>query len=138
MQIKRLIIQFLEAEASSLISTFVDFITTALLVKYAGWWYVIATSVGAACGGTTNAIINYNWTFKGTEQQKRTILYRYFFVWLGSLFLNTAGTTLVANIMSHDGTAKAFGIVMESKTIVAVIVAILWNFTMQKRYVYKN
>ena len=138
MQIKRLIIQFLEAEASSLISTFVDFITTALLVKYAGWWYVIATSVGAACGGTTNAIINYNWTFKGTEQQKRTILYRYFLVWLGSLFLNTAGTTLVANIMSHDGTAKAFGIVMESKTIVAVIVAILWNFTMQKRYVHKN
>ena len=138
MNFKRLVIQFTEAEASAIFSTCVDFIVTALLVEFAGWWYVIATSVGAACGGITNAIINYNWTFKGTEQQKRTILYRYFLVWVGSLILNTAGTTLVANIISHDGTAKAFGIVMESKTIVAILVAIFWNLTMQKRYVYKK
>lgn len=135
---KHLFIQFTEAQASSLLSTFVDFLVTALLVRYAGWWYVIATSVGAIFGGITNAIVNYNWTFKGTEQQKRTILYRYSLVWVGSLILNTAGTTLVANILSHDGTAKAFGVVMQSKTLVAVMVAIFWNFTMQKRFVYKR
>lgn len=134
----RLFIQFLEAQTSSLISTFVDFLITAVLVRFIGWWYVIATSAGALCGGTTNAIINYNWTFKGTEQQKRTILYRYFLVWIGSLILNTAGTTLVANIISHDGTPKALGIVFEAKTIVAILVAIFWNFAMQKRFVYKK
>lgn len=135
---KRLFIQFTEAQASSLLCTFVDFLVTALLVSYAGWWYVIATSVGAIFGGTTNAIINYHWTFKGSEQQKRTILYRYFLVWIGSLVLNTAGTTLVANILSHDGTAKALGTVMQAKTVVAVMVAVFWNFTMQKRFVYKR
>ena len=134
----RTIAQFLEAQMSSLISTAVDFLLTATLVKLAGLWYVYATFIGSVAGGTTNCIINYNWTFKGSEHRKRTIMYRYLLVWIGSLILNTTGTALVANIISHDGTAKAFGIVMESKTLVAILVAFFWNFTMQKKYVYKN
>ena len=134
----RTIAQFLEAQMSSLISTAVDFLLTATLVKWAGLWYVYATFIGSVAGGTTNCIINYNWTFKGSEHRKRTIMYRYLLVWIGSLILNTTGTALVANIISHDGTAKAFGIVMESKTLVAILVAFFWNFTMQKKYVYKN
>ena len=128
MEARRTIFQFIEAQMSSLISTFVDFTLTAFLVKFAGWWYVYGTLAGAVAGGATNCIINYNWTFKGSEQQKRTIM----------LILNTTGTAIVANILSHDGTAKAFGIVMEAKTLVAVLVAILWNFTMQKKFVYKT
>ncbi len=122
---------------SSLISTAVDFLLTASLVKFASLWYVYATFIGSIAGGATNCVINYNWTFKGSEHRKRTIMYRYCLVWIGSLILNTAGTALVANIISHDGTAKAFGIVMESKTLVAILVAFFWNFTMQKKYVYK-
>ncbi|MBR2154676.1 MAG: GtrA family protein [Bacteroidaceae bacterium] len=138
MEARRTIFQFIEAQMSSLISTFVDFTLTAFLVKFAGWWYVYGTLAGAVAGGATNCIINYNWTFKGSEQQKRTIMLRYILVWTGSLILNTTGTAIVANILSHDGTAKAFGIVMEAKTLVAVLVAILWNFTMQKKFVYKT
>lgn len=134
----RVIAQFIEAQMSSLISTFVDFSLTAFLVKFAGWWYVYSTFMGAVAGGTTNCIINYNWTFKGSEHRKRTIMFRYILVWVGSLILNTTGTALVANILSHDGTAKAFGTVMEAKTFVAVLVAIFWNFTMQKKFVYKT
>jgi len=134
----RWLIQFLEAQTSSLICTFIDFAVTATLVKYGQLWYVYANITGAICGGITNCIINYKWAFRGSSQRKRTITYRYFNVWLGSIFLNTAGTTLVANIMSHDGTPKAFGTVMESKTIVAVLVAIFWNYLMQKKYVYKR
>lgn len=111
---------------------------TAILVKFVGIWYVIANVIGAISGGGVNCIINYNWAFKGTEQRKRTVFHRYIMVWLGSIFLNTAGTTLLANIMSHDGTPKQFGTVMESKTIVAIIVAIFWNFLMQKKFVYKR
>jgi len=136
--IRRFLTQFAEAQMSSLISTAVDFLVTAALVKFAGMWYVYSTFIGSVCGGATNCIINYNWAFKGSESRKRTIMLRYVMVWTGSLFLNTAGTTLVANILSHDGTAKAFGIVMEAKTIVAVLVAIFWNFTMQKKFVYKK
>lgn len=134
----RWLIQFLEAQTSSLLSTIVDFALTAILVKFAGIWYVIANIIGAFSGGIINCIINYNWAFKGTEQRKRTITYRYILVWFGSIFFNTAGTSLLANIMSHDGTPKAFGTVMESKTIVAILVAIFWNFMMQKKFVYKK
>ena len=137
-QVKRLILQFLEAQTSSLISTAVDFLITAVLVRFCGYWYVIATCLGSIGGGITNGIINYKWAFKGSEQRKRDITYRYILVWIGSLILNTAGTALVANIISHDGTAKAFGTVMESKTFVAVLVAIFWNFMMQKHFVYKK
>jgi len=131
------ITQFLEAQMSSLISTAVDFLLTAMLMRFAGWWYVYAMLIGSVAGGTTNCIINYNWTFKGSEHHKRTIMLRYMLVWTGSLILNNVGTPLVANILSHDGTAKAFGVVMEAKTLVAILVAVLWNFTMQKRFVYK-
>lgn len=133
-----IILQFFEAQTSSLLSTFCDFATTAVLVEFVGIWYVYATTLGAIAGGIINAIINYAWAFRGTSQRKRTIFYRYILVWVGSLILNTGGTTLVANILSHDGTAKAFSTVMEAKTFVAILVAILWNFLMQKKYVYKN
>lgn len=131
-------VQFLEAQTSSLLSTFVDFAVTAILVKFVGLWYVISNVIGAISGGSINCIVNYNWAFKGTEQRKRTIFYRYLLVWFGSIFLNTSGTTLLANIISHDGTPKGLGTVMESKTIVAVLVAIFWNYLMQKKYVYKR
>lgn len=134
----RWFIQFIEAQTSSLFCTIVDFAITAILVKFADVWYVYATTIGAICGGLVNCVVNYHWAFKGSEQRKRTIMYRYSLVWLGSLILNTAGTTLVANILSHDGTPKAFGTVMESKTLVAILVAIFWNFLMQKKYVYKK
>lgn len=134
----RLILQFIAAQTSSLVSTAVDFALTAILVKFAGIWYVIANILGALSGGSVNCVINYNWAFKGSEQRKRTILYRYVMVWLGSIFLNTAGTTAVANIISHDGTPKGFNTVMISKTIVAVLVAIFWNFWLQKKFVYKK
>lgn len=134
----RTVKQFFDAQISSLVSTFIDFAVTAILIKLIGVWYVIANILGALCGGSINCIINYNWAFRGTEQRKRVIFYRYLCVWFGSIFLNTSGTTLLANIVSHDGTPKAFGTVMESKTVVAVLVAIFWNFLMQKKFVYKR
>lgn len=130
--------QFFNAQISSLVCTCIDFSVTAILVRFVGIWYVIANVIGALSGGSVNCIINYNWAFKGTEQRKRTIFRRYVLVWFGSIFLNTAGTTLLANIMSHDGTPKQFGTVMESKTVVAILVAIFWNFLMQKKFVYKR
>lgn len=138
MTYRRWLIQFLEAQTSSVLSTAVDFAVTALLVKFAGMWYVIANALGALSGGSINCVVNYNWAFKGTEQRKRTIFCRYILVWMGSIILNTAGTALLANILSHDGTPKALGTVMESKTVIAILVAILWNYLMQKKYVYKK
>ena len=132
------IAQFLKAQTSSIVSTVIDFVVTTILIKYAGIWYVISNTLGAISGGSFNCIVNYNWAFKGTEQRKRTIFYRYVFVWLCSIFLNTTGVTLVANILSHDGTPKELNTVMISKIIVAMAVAFFWNFPMQKRYVYKR
>lgn len=134
----RWLIQFLEAQTSSVLSTFVDFAVTAILVEFAGIWYVIANIIGAISGGSINCIVNYNWAFKGSEQRKRTIFYRYIMVWFGSIFLNTAGTTLLANIMSHDGTPKGLNVVMIAKIIAALLVAFFWNFPMQKKFVYKK
>lgn len=135
---KRTITQFAEAQTSSLISTAVDFALTGILVEFTGLWYVYATLLGAISGGAANCTINYCWTFSGSEQRKRTIFIRYIMVWVGSLILNTSGTALVANIISHDGTEKGFSTVMEAKTLVAILVAIFWNFMMQKKFVYKR
>lgn len=134
----RWLIQFLEVQTSSIVSTIVDFAMTTILVELVGCWYVIATALGALSGGSINCVINYNWAFKGTEQKKRVIFYRYLMVWLGSIFFNTAGTTLMANIISHDGTPKGFNIVMIAKIITAIAVAFFWNYPMQKKFVYKN
>lgn len=133
------VIEFSKAQLSSLVSTACDFLSTACMFSLTHH-VVASTASGAFVGGAVNCAINYNWTFKGTCRTKKGVVCRYIIVWLGSMALNTAGTEWGVKLVRWLGlwTAQNLGLVMTVKAVVAVVVAVTWNFTTQKYYVYKK
>lgn len=134
-------LEFGKAQISSIVSTMADFIMTAMVFSITKH-VVFSTATGAVTGGITNCIINYNWTFSGTTRSKKSIAFRYTLVWIGSVILNTAGTewgvravqALTHNIDRETGLT----LVLLVKAFIAILVAVFWNYLMQKYYVYKK
>ena len=129
------IAQFIRAQFSSLSATGVDYVVTVLLFQFFQVGYVWSTAIGAICGGLFNAVVNYRWTFRGTSRTKRAIAVRYLFVWLGSIILNTFGISLLAPLLSSS---VGLGSLMFAKVIVNILVGLLWNFVLQKYWVYRH
>lgn len=131
--------EFSKAQVSSLVSTFCDFLSTAGVFSLTHH-VVASTACGAFVGGAVNCAVNYCWTFKGTCRTKKGVVCRYIVVWLGSLALNTGGTEWGVKLVRYSGlwADQNLGLVMTVKAVVAVLVAVMWNFTIQKYYVYKK
>lgn len=125
---KNAVITFGKAQISAWIASFVDFAVTIILAQFAELWYGYSTFIGALMGGVTNCIINYKWVFHPDSINKRHIAARYMMVWTGSILLNTFGTLYLT-----EATGVSFIIV---KAAVAVAVAVLWNYQMQRLFVF--
>ena len=126
--IRNAVITFGKAQISAWIASFVDFAVTIILAQFAELWYGYSTFIGALMGGITNCIINYKWVFHPDSINKRHIAARYMMVWTGSILLNTFGTLALT-----EATGVSFIIV---KAAVAVAVAVLWNYQMQRLFVF--
>ena len=121
---------FGKAETSAIVASTVDFSLSFLLVQAVGTWYAQASFFGALAGGIINCYVNYQWVFDKQEQRKPLLILKYFVVWSFSILFNTAGTWFFTELSGMH-----FVIV---KAIVAVIVAILWNYQMQRIFVFRN
>jgi len=149
---KRGIFTFLRAQLSSQLSSITDFLVTIALANILafvfhkpGEYYVLrATFIGQVCGGITNCIVNYRWTFKAMDVKKRYIAIRYLIIWSTSLFLNTTGTVLLTDLLSKTpwimNLAGFFrkNIFIIPKIIVSLFVGFVWNYNMQRIFVYRN
>ena len=80
-------------------------------------------------GAVTNFLLGRYWVFNAADQVISQQASRYAVVSLGSVLLNTFGVYLLTENSSLDYKL--------SKVIVAVIIAVTYNFFMQKNYVYK-
>ena len=121
---------FGKAETSAIVASAVDFSLSFLLVQAVGTWYAQASFFGALAGGIINCYVNYQWVFDTQEQRKPYIALKYFVVWSISILLNTSGTWFFTELSGVN-----FIII---KAIVAIIVAILWNYQMQRIFVFRN
>lgn len=133
------VIEFSKAQVSSAVSTACDFIVTAVVFELLQH-VVASTATGAVVGGIVNCVINYCWTFRGTSRSKRGVMWRYLLVWTGSVLLNTYGTEMSVKLITHlvQSASQTLPLVMASKACIAVVVAVTWNFFMQKYYVYRK
>ena len=135
---------FIRAQFSSQVASATDFLVTILLVKLFGVYYVYATFTGSVCGGIVNCIINYKWTFKSKECKKRHVIVKYLLVWIGSILLNTWGIYFMTETISRNPwvqeTLKHYidDLFVFSKIVVSLLVGFLWNYNMQRIFVYKN
>jgi putative flippase GtrA len=107
--------------------------------------YVYATFTGSVCGGIINCAINYKWTFKtACEVRKRYVAIKYLSVWGGSIFLNTYGTYLLTEFLGKANWLNELpghlldNVFVVSKIVVSLIVGFVWNYNMQRLFVYKD
>ena len=106
--------------------------------------YVFATIVGQIVGGLFVCFINFRWTFKTKDVKFRFILFKFVLVWLGSITLNTYFTFyFTESIKEFPLLLKALDtnsddIFILVKLVVSVLVGFFWNYTMYRRFVYRD
>lgn len=134
----------IKAFLSAQLATLVDFSLTLVLASWLGVYYVLATFLGSVAGGVLNCCINYQWVFPGSGVRRRYIALKYLFVWTTSILLNTYGTYVCTEWLSASpfvqGVLGEFvtHVYVIGKVIVALAVAICWNYTMQRYFVFSN
>ncbi|MBQ9672420.1 MAG: GtrA family protein [Prevotella sp.] len=121
---------FCKAQLTAQIATLIDFAVTIVLAECAGLWYVWSSFLGALTGGLTNCTMNYRWVFDTMGLKRTNVLGKYLFVWTGSIVLNTLGTYALTELSQHY--------FIFPKIVVAVCVAVLWNYMLQRNFVYKE
>lgn len=113
-----------------MVASAVDFGLTLLLAEVVGLWYVLATFLGAVCGGVVNCCINYRWVFSARRKGKWSLLMRYAMVWGLSIVFNTLLVFLLT-----EWSSLSYILV---KVVVACMVAVAWNYPMQRRFVFDH
>lgn len=123
-------ITFLKANMASLVASGCDFLMTVLLVQWCKADVVAAAVAGTVTGGVLNFLMGRHWVFQADEERTIRQLFKYALVWTGNLLLNTGGVYLLASIAGLHYAA--------SKVITALMVAFLYNYPLQKKFVFSN
>ena len=123
-------ITFLKANISSSIASFFDYLVTIFLVSFFKVDVVIVSATGTICGGVLNFLVGRNWVFKSRQRKAHQQALRYGVVWGGNLMLNTGGMYLLTRLL------KVHYVV--AKFVVSFVVGICYNYTLQKKFVFKN
>ena len=130
MPIRRELWTFCKAQLPAQLASAVDFCVSLFLAEVCGVWYLYSTFLGALSGGVVNCITNYRWVFHAEGLKKRNVAGKYFLVWTGSILLNTAGTYLLTELSGQH--------FVYAKLVVAVAVGFLWNYQLQRLFVYRD
>lgn len=122
---------FLKAQGSAVVCTVVDFTLTAFLVSVVGVYYVGAVATGAVAGGMLNFSVNRTMVFRDAYKTGLLVVGgRYAMVWIGSILLNTIGTFAMTESTHMN--------CILSKAVVAIVVAVCWNYLMQRHFVFRK
>lgn len=121
---------FLKANVASLIASLSDYLITIMLVQLFHADVVWAGVTGTVCGGVINFLIGRHWVFRAGNQRPGKQARRYFVVWLGNLILNATGMYLL--------TKQAGVHYILAKLVTSLLVAVGWNYPLQKKYVFLN
>ena len=123
-------ITFLKANMASLLASLSDFLMTVLLVQWCGMDVVMAAVAGTVTGGIINFLIGRHWVFRAGDEKAVRQVWKYALVWTGNLLLNAGGVyTLVWYAGFHY---------VVSKVVTSLLVAFLYNYPLQKNFVFSN
>ena len=120
---------FIKAQAASLTATVVDFAVTIILKEWFQCWYLLASVLGTLSGGIVNFTMNRRWVFNARDKKIHFQAIKYLLVWVGNLVLVSAGVFILTN---YGGFSY-----LVSKITVSLIVGILYNYVLQKGFVFK-
>lgn len=121
---------FAKAQTAALAATLIDFGVYIALVELFAVWYVAAAVVGAILGALCNFMLGRHWCFYAQDGHINTQGIRYLIVSSMSLLLNTTGIYALTDLLGMH--------YVLSKVVIAIIVAVFFNFPLQKHYVFKR
>lgn len=119
---------FLRAQLAAISATAVDFGTLILWVEGLGLFYAYGVPVAAALGAITNFLMNRYWSFEASHLPAGPQVFRYAWVSLGSLILNTVLVYSVTEFLDVQ--------YIGSKAIVSLVVALFYNYPLHRYFVY--
>lgn len=129
---------FTKAQLVSLLASGVDFLVAFILFRWTGVTpgqgdsalVTFCGATGTLCGGVTHFMISRTWVFSAQEKKWMDQLNRYALVWVGNLALNAGGLYLLSRYTKIDH--------MIAKVVTSVVIAVGYNYILQKRYVFKH
>ena len=121
---------FIRSQIAAFISGVVDYGTLLFCVEILKIWYVTATAIGAVTGAIVNFTLGRFWSFKAEERSPLSQAWKYALVSAGSLALNVAGVAFFTETVGLK--------YWISKLVAGAIVAICYNFTLQRFFVFKH
>lgn len=119
---------FFKVQATSLLASGIDFLTTVLCVQLWHYWYLSASITGAVVGGLVSFIVSKKWTFAESRQPVASQFSRFVLVWLGNAGANAAGLFVTTHFLGVQ--------YLVAKTVVGVLVGISYNYFLQKDFVF--
>jgi putative flippase GtrA len=111
-------------------ATAVDFAVMIALVERLGVSPVAGTVVGASLGAVTNFLLGRAWVFRRHSGHWASQGARYAVVAAASAGWNALGEHLV-----HDVAGMQYVV---ARVLVSIVVSLLWNFPMQRRFVFRE
>lgn len=130
LSLKQEIFTFCKAQGSAVFATGCDYAVRLLVDKVFDHNYLYATVAGGLTGGIVNCLVNYDFAFRGNTARKIDVALRYFLMWAGSIALNTGGTGFFKEVVHIR--------VYTAMLITSFLVALFWNYALQRSFVYKN
>jgi putative flippase GtrA len=119
---------FIKSQASSIISTFFDFLTTIVCKEFFYFWVVFASLLGTLVGGVTNFALGRIWVFKRREKKMPLQVLKYILIWNGNLALSTLGVFIVTHYIGVN--------YIVAKIMIAVVMGVSYNYLLQKKFVF--
>jgi putative flippase GtrA len=121
------LVQLGKLQGAALLATALDHTIMIVAVRLRLLPPASATAVGAVFGALVAFVLGRNWVFRCQRSDLARQLARYLLVAAISLVGNVAGEALLVRAGVH----YALGRVM-----VAIVVGVLWNFPMQRSFVF--
>lgn len=123
------VLELARHQAGSLIATVLDFSTMIALVAGLHLAPGLGAMSGAAIGGSVNFVLGRRWIFRKQSDPASHQALRYAGVSLVSLMLNGGGEHLLASVWHVQ--------FVLARVIVALLVALLWNYPVQRHFVFQ-
>jgi putative flippase GtrA len=125
---------FGKAQVSALLGGFVDYVLMISVTEILGVHYVISIAIGGIAGAAVNFSLNRKWTFHKKDQaylnSGRNQISKFLLVLMNSIMLKSSGTYFFTAFMGIDYKI--------SRLMTDLIVSMVFNFTLQKFWVFKR
>lgn len=129
MKSKKSFLTFFKAQASAFIGGISDYAIMLFCTEVLGIHYTLSIVISGTLGAVVNFSINKYWTFKSPSPIGGQLV-RFVFVVLGSIALKSSGTYLVTEFVQIDYKI--------SRIIVELVVSLLFNYPLQRYWVFKK